>query len=181
MTVLLIVYQALCIRLDRSQQGVAPRTCLSTRPVKPRPAGTGAPRGAPPPNLRKAPIQTAAGGSAPRSMSPATGRGSPGPGSYDRSPRPGSPGSFTKPPRSMSPGPYGGGPQRPPSSPGGRNRSSSASQVRERRNSPPGPSRMNPNAKFPQRLPPQLTAGSPQLQASPPTTMPRKPVPGQAT
>ncbi|KAK4153010.1 myosin-1 [Chaetomidium leptoderma] len=28
---------ALCIRLDRSQQGVVPRTCLSTRPVKPRP------------------------------------------------------------------------------------------------------------------------------------------------
>ncbi|KAK2630537.1 hypothetical protein QTJ16_001357 [Diplocarpon rosae] len=28
---------ALCIRLDRSKQGVAPRTCLSTRPVKPRP------------------------------------------------------------------------------------------------------------------------------------------------
>ncbi|MCJ1288196.1 hypothetical protein MMC26_007551 [Xylographa opegraphella] len=27
---------ALCIRLDRSQQGVAPRTCLSARPVKPR-------------------------------------------------------------------------------------------------------------------------------------------------
>ncbi|KAK3903019.1 hypothetical protein C8A05DRAFT_33264 [Staphylotrichum tortipilum] len=28
---------ALCILLDRSQQGVVPRTCLSTRPVKPRP------------------------------------------------------------------------------------------------------------------------------------------------
>jgi hypothetical protein len=27
---------ALCIRLDRSRQGVVPRTCLSTRPVKPR-------------------------------------------------------------------------------------------------------------------------------------------------
>ncbi|KAK4201048.1 hypothetical protein QBC40DRAFT_64475 [Triangularia verruculosa] len=27
---------ALCIRLDRSKQGVVPRTCLSTRPVKPR-------------------------------------------------------------------------------------------------------------------------------------------------
>ncbi len=27
----------MCIRLDRSQQGVVPRTCLSTRPVKPRP------------------------------------------------------------------------------------------------------------------------------------------------
>ncbi|KAK5138059.1 hypothetical protein LTR08_005857 [Meristemomyces frigidus] len=28
---------ALCIRMDRSQQGVAPRTCLSKLPVKPRP------------------------------------------------------------------------------------------------------------------------------------------------
>ncbi|PQE28901.1 SH3 domain protein [Rutstroemia sp. NJR-2017a BBW] len=37
---------ALCIRLDRSQQGVVPRTCLSTRPVKPRPQQNG-PRGPP--------------------------------------------------------------------------------------------------------------------------------------
>ena len=172
--------QALCIRLDRSQQGVAPRTCLSTRPVKPRPAGNGTPRGAPPPNLRKPPIQSAAGAGAPRSMSPAGGRNSPGPVMYDHSPRSGSPGPFTKQPRSMSPGPYGGGPQRPPTSPGGRNRSNSASQVRERRNSPPGPSPMNPHGKSSQRLPIQLTAGSPQLQASPPTSMLRKPVPGQA-
>ncbi|KAK4099705.1 hypothetical protein N658DRAFT_159210 [Parathielavia hyrcaniae] len=52
---------ALCIRLDRSQQGVVPRTCLSTRPVKPRPqpgggggngphGGLGNPRGGPPVN-----------------------------------------------------------------------------------------------------------------------------------
>lgn len=34
---------ALCIRMDRSQQGVCPRTCLSKLPVKPRPQG-------PPPN-----------------------------------------------------------------------------------------------------------------------------------
>ncbi|KAL2022883.1 hypothetical protein VTK56DRAFT_4414 [Thermocarpiscus australiensis] len=39
---------ALCIRLDRSQQGVVPRTCLSTRPVKPRPPqGTGGGGGPP--------------------------------------------------------------------------------------------------------------------------------------
>ncbi|RDL33811.1 uncharacterized protein BP5553_08179 [Venustampulla echinocandica] len=37
---------ALCIRLDRSRQGVVPRTCLSTRPVKPRPQQNG-PRGPP--------------------------------------------------------------------------------------------------------------------------------------
>ncbi|KAF7190634.1 hypothetical protein HII31_07793 [Pseudocercospora fuligena] len=49
---------ALCIRMDRSQQGVAPRTCLSKVPVKPRPqgpppqgAGPG-PRG-PPPGARR--------------------------------------------------------------------------------------------------------------------------------
>ncbi|KAK4161094.1 myosin-1 [Cladorrhinum sp. PSN259] len=38
---------ALCIRLDRSEQGVVPRTCLSTRPVKPRPAGAGPPHKSP--------------------------------------------------------------------------------------------------------------------------------------
>ncbi|PSR90646.1 hypothetical protein BD289DRAFT_460074 [Coniella lustricola] len=39
---------ALCIRLDRSEQGVVPRTCLSTRPVKPRtPPAAMPPRGPP--------------------------------------------------------------------------------------------------------------------------------------
>lgn len=39
---------ALCIRLDRSQQGVCPRTCLSARPVKPRsPPPGGPPQGGP--------------------------------------------------------------------------------------------------------------------------------------
>lgn len=41
---------ALVIRLDRSKQGVVPRTCLSSRPVKPRPQQNG-PRG-PPPGMR---------------------------------------------------------------------------------------------------------------------------------
>ncbi|KAF2228055.1 hypothetical protein BDZ85DRAFT_277920 [Elsinoe ampelina] len=36
---------ALCSRMDRSKQGVAPRTCLSKLPLKPRPAG-------PPPGMR---------------------------------------------------------------------------------------------------------------------------------
>ncbi|KAF4126837.1 SH3 domain [Geosmithia morbida] len=40
---------ALCIRLDRSRQGVVPRTCLSTRPVKPRPP-QGVAHGTPPAN-----------------------------------------------------------------------------------------------------------------------------------
>ncbi|KAJ9648847.1 hypothetical protein H2199_000760 [Coniosporium tulheliwenetii] len=41
---------ALCQRMDRSQQGVAPRTCLSKHAVKPRPASPaqGRPRGASP-------------------------------------------------------------------------------------------------------------------------------------
>lgn len=39
--------QALCTRMDRSQQGVVPRTCLSTRPVKPRPQPGGVRPGPP--------------------------------------------------------------------------------------------------------------------------------------
>ncbi|KAG9681915.1 hypothetical protein KCU95_g6169, partial [Aureobasidium melanogenum] len=39
---------ALCIRMDRSQQGVAPRTCLSKAPLKPRPMG-------PPPSAKNGP------------------------------------------------------------------------------------------------------------------------------
>ncbi|KAI6363978.1 hypothetical protein MCOR25_005713 [Pyricularia grisea] len=41
---------ALCIRLDRSQQGVVPRTCLSTRPLKPRTGGPPGQRPGPPVN-----------------------------------------------------------------------------------------------------------------------------------
>ncbi|KAK1834193.1 hypothetical protein QBC39DRAFT_32840 [Podospora conica] len=46
---------ALCIRLDRSEQGVVPRTCLSSRPVKPRNADNdhGKRRGGPPINPRR--------------------------------------------------------------------------------------------------------------------------------
>ncbi|KAG5971160.1 hypothetical protein E4U55_001296 [Claviceps digitariae] len=85
---------ALCIRLDRSQQGVVPRTCLSTRPVKPR-SPEGGPRPGPPVNpngqfsrtvqtrpttpqgrsmtsqsLPHGPLRTGSGGQVPRSMSP---------------------------------------------------------------------------------------------------------------
>ncbi|ODA76252.1 hypothetical protein RJ55_08097 [Drechmeria coniospora] len=54
---------ALAIRLDRSQQGVVPRTCLSTRPVKQR---------APPGGRVGPPVNTNGGrpGSAHRSMTP---------------------------------------------------------------------------------------------------------------
>lgn len=174
---------ALCIRLDRSQQGVAPRTCLSARPVKPRPnpnARGPAPRGPPPPGMF--------GPGQQRPMSPSSsGRGSPGP--FDRTPRGMSPGPHPV-KRSMSPGPYGGGPQRPNMPPpGGKRRSNSASEFRERRASPPGPSPMNPNAQNilsgVQKVPMQLQAITPPDQALPmtsqPTSMPtRKPVPGQA-
>ena len=170
--------QALCIRLDRSQQGVAPRTCLSARPVKPRPApgarGPG-PRGPPPPGMV---------GPGSRSASPApSGRGSPSP--YGRVPRPSTAGAGSQ-QRSMSPGPYGGGPQRPANMPppGAKRRSNSASDVRERRMSPPGPSPMNPNMQKVSMQ--QQAVNSPDSASitsrSPPTSMmpPRKPVPGQA-
>ncbi|KAL8973858.1 MAG: hypothetical protein Q9197_001893 [Variospora fuerteventurae] len=174
---------ALCIRLDRSQQGVAPRTCLSARPVKPRPNPNGrghTPRGPPPPGMFSPSQQ--------RPMSPSSGRGSPGP--PDRAPRGMVPGPQPN-QRSMSPGPYGGGPQRPNMPPaGGKRRSNSASEFRERRPSPPGPSPMNPNAqnmlsgvrKVPLQLRP-ITAPDhpPPTAAPPPSSMPsRKPVPGQA-
>ncbi|WEW54937.1 hypothetical protein PRK78_000364 [Emydomyces testavorans] len=125
---------ALCIRLDRSQQGVAPRTCLSARPVKPRPRnpppGPG-PRGPPP-----------IGGPHGR-MSPAGGRHSPGPRyplngpprfAPQQNSRPASPGSGYRPytapnramspvrfpevPRSLSPAPGSGAPQPRSMSPG---------------------------------------------------------------
>ncbi|GAB7352272.1 hypothetical protein MBLNU459_g2732t1 [Dothideomycetes sp. NU459] len=40
---------ALCVRMDQSKQGVAPRTCLSKLPLKPRPVGP------PPANMRSGP------------------------------------------------------------------------------------------------------------------------------
>lgn len=163
---------ALCIRLDRSRQGVVPRTCLSTRPVKPRPQQNG-PRGPPPPGMRVP-------GQQPRPMSPG----------MNQQPRPMSPG-MNQGPRSMSPAgnrsqnpqgrpmtpqgrpmtPNGGpqyNPQRPmtPNGQQSRPRSPSAAQMQDRRNSPPGPSPMNPAPKI----------GSPPGASAPVT---RKPV-GQA-
>ncbi|KAL8734299.1 MAG: hypothetical protein Q9166_001497 [cf. Caloplaca sp. 2 TL-2023] len=173
---------ALCIRLDRSQQGVAPRTCLSARPVKPRPnpnARGPAPRGPAPPGMF--------GPGQQRLMPPSSGRGSPSPD--DRAPRGMAPGPHSG-QRSMSPGPYGGGPQHPNiPSPGGKRRSNSASEVRERRMSPPRPSPMNPNAQGilagvqKASLKQQAVGGQDQapLSSSPPASIPaRKPVPGQA-
>lgn len=50
---------ALCIRMDRSQQGVAPRTCLSKAPLKPRPMG-------PPPSAKNGPRGPGSMGPPPR-------------------------------------------------------------------------------------------------------------------
>ncbi|KAF3925485.1 hypothetical protein AA313_de0201231 [Arthrobotrys entomopaga] len=102
---------ALCIRMDRSQQGVCPRTCLSPRPVKPRPPPTN--RGPPPPQLRG----PGGPGGPPSPYSPSGGRPqSPGfgPGSRPQSPR--SPGGPNRPP--MSPKGMPGPPRRPDSRPG---------------------------------------------------------------
>lgn len=120
-----------------------------------------------------------------RPASPAGGRGSPSP--YGRQPRPMgppngqqrsmSPGPYGRgSPRSMSPGPYGGGPQGGRASPGGKRRSNSASDIQSRRQSPPGPSPMNP---LMQRVPMvEQAVANPDGPASP--MVGRKPVPGQA-
>lgn len=152
---------ALCIRLDRSQQGVVPRTCLSTRPVKPRPQQPGqTPRGSPQgqrgPQGQMRPMSPGMNG--PRPSSPAGGRNSPAPGQRPMTPQ----GQQQRP---MTPQ---GQQQRPMTPQGqGRPRSPSVAQQQGRRQSPPGPSPMNPS--------PQTQ----ELSSSPPSVG-RKPVPGQA-
>ncbi|KAI1100654.1 hypothetical protein F4804DRAFT_36604 [Jackrogersella minutella] len=173
---------SLCIRLDRSKQGVVPRTCLSTRPVKPRPAGgpphgrngppvnpsgpRGPPRGPRGPGPNYPPAQ--------RAMTPQGGR----PESPLRPMAPGRPQSpVTMRPHSPATGrpmsPYGSRPASPasgrPMSPGPRAQSPGPKQ--QRRMSPPGPSPMNPNAGASYQ---QQNGGSAQGPVG------RKPVPGQA-
>ncbi|KAI9892140.1 MAG: hypothetical protein M1814_001846 [Vezdaea aestivalis] len=198
---------ALCTRMDRSQQGVTPRTCLSTRPVKPRPMGPpGGPgsRG-PSPGMRGPqgrpmgpPMGPGYRGPPPRPSSPSGGRNSPGP--YGPPPiGRNSPGPYGPPSNGRnSPGPYGAssgrnspGPQGRPQgqSPAGRARAgSNASQMSgPPRHGPgygpgPGPSRMNPHSNSPpnpQRIPTILRAASPGPGGR--EQLPsRKPVPGQA-
>ncbi|CAM1511306.1 Fc.00g088190.m01.CDS01 [Cosmosporella sp. VM-42] len=179
---------ALVIRLDRSQQGVVPRTCLSTRPVKPRPA-QGGPRPGPP--VKPAGPPRGPGPHPPQGQRPMTPQGRPmtpqgrpmtpqgrpmtpnggrsqspmgrpmspaGPRSQSPGPRPGPPGG-----RPMSPGPRSQSPGPRQGPPGGRSQSPSNMN---RRNSPPGPSPMNP-AQAARQGPPTGPVG-------------RKPVPGQA-
>nr|RBQ93458.1 hypothetical protein FVER53263_04181 [Fusarium verticillioides] len=178
---------ALCIRLDRSRQGVVPRTCLSTRPVKPRPA-QGGPRPGPPVKAGGPP--RGPGPNQPHGQRPMTPQGNfgqarpaspagPNPnGSRPQSPmgppgrpqgRPMSPG-----PRAQSPGPRNGPPSGRPMSPGPRSQSprpaggrSQSPSGMNRRNNPPGPSPMNPSQE-------------PRSGPSPSGSLNRKPVPGQA-
>lgn len=171
-----IFRQALCIRLDRSQQGVAPRTCLSTRPVKPR--SNGPPHGPPEPGMLRSQEQ--------RSNSPASGLSSPK--SSSRAPRSTLPGLNDR-QRSKSPGPYGGGPQNQSApQPSVQRRSNSVSDVHEKKGSPVGPSPMKPNAGLVaqdiqgvQCVPMQPQAATPPATtpAQPLHSMQRKPVPGQ--
>jgi hypothetical protein len=176
---------ALCIRLDRSEQGVVPRTCLSTRPVKPRP--NGGPRNGPPvnPSGHRGPPRGPPGA---RPMTPQgrpmTPQGRPmTPQGRPMTPQGGPP--HPRPESPMRAMPPGGRPQSPahgrpmnggrpsspaggrPMSPGMRAQSPGPRQQRpqspsgmNRRMSPPGPSPMNP----------QQGRGPPG----------RKPVPGQA-
>jgi hypothetical protein len=130
---------ALCVRMDRSQQGVVPRTCLSKHPVKPR---AGPPRdGSAGPHIRASPISPA-GITQHRPMSP-------GPRSMSPNPRHGS--SPQSRARSNSNAPHVGSRSRSPASTPqtSRPRSNSAGQPAVRRAPPPGPSPMNPNANTP--------------------------------
>lgn len=197
--------QALCIRLDRSQQGVAPRTCLSARPVKPRsrPSGNGpAPHGPPMMGPNGRPMSPAAGpGRSPqtprfypqdgRPMSPArpgyVGPPRPPPQGRPMSPaqfpvpRSLSPGPGFRPPpqRSMSPGPYGPPGLQKPSAPiSQRRRSNSTSGVignNARFNPPPLGS---PLAGPVAPRPPM--SDQPTNRGPPQGPIERKPVPGQA-
>ncbi|KAM3509409.1 hypothetical protein MY11210_006332 [Beauveria gryllotalpidicola] len=149
---------ALCIRLDRSQQGVVPRTCLSTRPVKPRaPPGAsrpgppinpqgGYPRGGPPPGRPMTPQG--------RPMTPQG--------------RPMTP-QGQRPPQGMSPRPGG------PMSPGARPQSPSP-----RHQGPPDDRPQSPNSMSPRPMGPPGRSPMNPTPASPNQAPQRKPVPGQA-
>lgn len=139
--------QCLATRLDRSQQGVVPRTCLAAKPSKPRSQQAGRPSS---PAMRKSPPSS-------RPMSPAAGPrptgtqpGTPtstnnhalSPGAYNQPPRPLSPGPRSQQKRSMSPGPVA--PPQIDVNQRRRSKSASARAVQDRRASPPGPSKLGP-------------------------------------
>ncbi|KAF2005782.1 hypothetical protein P154DRAFT_423304 [Amniculicola lignicola CBS 123094] len=171
---------ALCIRMDRSQQGVVPRTCLSKHPVKPR---TGPPRQGPPgPRMRSPPIASPmAPSGVPRPLTPSSGRNSPmmAPpnGRMSPAPRSMSPGprAMAPGPRAMSPGPrsMSPGPNRM-SPPGGRARSNSnAPYAGQPRSMSPGPYGGGPQYNMP---PPQM--GRPRSNSASQVNARRAPAPG---
>ncbi|KAL7820971.1 hypothetical protein V8C26DRAFT_392107 [Trichoderma gracile] len=175
---------ALVIRLDRSRQGVVPRTCLSTRPVKPRPPqgrppvpaaggpprGTNSPTGQRPMTPQGQRPMTPQGMRGPNGTPNGAPRMGPGPGSRPASPagpRMNANGSRPQSPmgRPMSPGPkFQGPPTSRPQSPSGMSQ----------RGSPPVSSPLNPNSSSPTSSPTDSPSGS---QAG---SIGRKPVPGQA-
>ncbi|KAF2134462.1 hypothetical protein P153DRAFT_2229 [Dothidotthia symphoricarpi CBS 119687] len=197
---------ALCINMDRSQQGVVPRTCLSKHPVKPR---TGPPPQGPPQGMRgpvMRPAMSPSGILPPQPLSPANGRMSPAPRSMSPGPKQMSPpqvqGSprarsnsnahFSGPPPSMSPGPRQMSPrmQEPP-----RGRSNSnAPYAGPPRSMSPGPYGGGPHmAPPPQMGRPRSNSASQVIARRGPATgpspmnpnpagasVPRKPVPGMA-
>ncbi|KAI9765185.1 MAG: hypothetical protein M1840_007778 [Geoglossum simile] len=163
---------ALCIRLDRSQQGVCPRTCLSKQPVKPRP---NSPRSGQPPTMRAAahgrppmapqvqPHRPSSPAGSFHSQSSYVGLQARPVNPYAGQARPQSP----SPPRPQSPAlsrPRSPAPSRPQTPVEQRSRANSVGQARE--SAGPGPSKMNPNGVLnaerpPQRLPTVLRSGSP--------------------
>lgn len=161
---------AMCIRLDRSQQGVVPRTCLSTRPVKPRPQQNG-PRG-PPPGMRVPQQQRPGPGpqgqqGPPRSMTP---QGGP--------PRPLTPQGQGQPTRPMTPQGQQGSPRvmTPQDTPQqGRPHAGSNASQQPRLNSPPMNQYQN-KPQYPMSTSPPPTGPLP----AGPAPVSRKPVPGQA-
>ncbi|MCJ1357132.1 MAG: hypothetical protein MMC33_007128 [Icmadophila ericetorum] len=165
---------ALCIRMDRSQQGVAPRTCLSTRPVKPRPKQASGPPG---PRIRGPPPQN----------SPLAPTGARGFSSTSIQSLPSQAPGFCPKQRSMSPGPYGGGPQRPNFIPqGSQRRSNSAGSIHDKARVIPGPSPLSINppigAQAPQGIPAAPVTPPPDNPPkSPAYSVHRKPVGGQST
>ncbi|KAF2839482.1 hypothetical protein M501DRAFT_717014 [Patellaria atrata CBS 101060] len=134
---------ALCIRMDRTQQGVVPRSCLSKHPVRPRLNGTPRPMGVNPPR----PLSAASGRNSPV---PRPYPGPQGPHQRAMSPaghRPQGP-PFNGPPRAMSPGPRAMSPGPRSMSPGPRTMS-------------PGPNRGRANSNAPYAGPPRSQSPGP--------------------
>ncbi|OAL75055.1 hypothetical protein A7D00_0653 [Trichophyton violaceum] len=183
---------ALCVRLDQPQQGVAPRTCLSSRPVRPRP------RGPPQGPGQRTPI--------PGAMPPAGGPNSPGPN--PNSPRfnppvnsrPASPNAGYRPypppqnkfneiPRSLSPGPGAGSPRIPqprsmspgPYGPGGMEKPVMPAAQRPRSNSAGVAAAPATPAPAPAAVSEEPVVKPEPSRSPPPALGPanRKPVPGQ--